>query len=101
MSDTKVEDKSKKTNWAELSEGDEEDIVDTPINNEDAAEDVKPVYIPPKMPGKKNKNGDYVVTSLDIVDTRTGVKKEKKDKVEEESSSDEGYGDEDDNNEAK
>jgi hypothetical protein len=53
------------------------------------------------MPGKKNKNGDYVVTSLDIIDTRTGVKKEKKEKQEEESSSDEGYGDEDDNNEVK
>ena len=34
MSDTKVEDKSKKTNWAELSEGDEEDI-ETPNNNEE------------------------------------------------------------------
>jgi hypothetical protein len=33
MSDTKVEDKTK-TNWAELSEGDEEDI-ETPNNNEE------------------------------------------------------------------
>jgi hypothetical protein len=33
MSDTKVEDKTK-TNWAELSEGDE-DIEDTPNNNEE------------------------------------------------------------------
>ena len=52
------------------------------------------------MPGKKNKNGDYVVTTLDIADTRIGVKKEKKE-VADESSSDEGYGDEDDNNEVK
>jgi hypothetical protein len=34
MSDTKVEDKTK-TNWAELSEGDEEDIADTQNNNEE------------------------------------------------------------------
>ena len=53
------------------------------------------------MPGKKNKNGDFVVTTLDIADTRIGVKKDKKDKVVDESSSDEGYGDEDDNNEVK
>ena len=31
--------------------------------------------IPPTMKGKKNKNGDYVVTDLFIEDTRAGVKK--------------------------
>ena len=31
--------------------------------------------IPPTMKGKKNKNGDYVVTDLFIEDTRVGVKK--------------------------
>ena len=50
------------------------------------------------MKGKKNKNGDYVVTSLFIEDTRTGVKKSDGDNKdnEDDSDSDEGYGDEDD-----
>jgi len=30
------------------------------------------------MKGKKNKNGDYVVTTLFIEDTRTGIKKSDK-----------------------
>jgi len=30
--------------------------------------------IPPTMKGKKNKNGDYVVTNVFIEDTRSGIK---------------------------
>ena len=52
------------------------------------------------MKGKKNKNGDYVLTNLFIEDNRVGVKKVKKE-AEEDSSSDEGYGDEDDVQEVK
>lgn len=47
------------------------------------------------MKGKKNKNGDYVVTQLFIEDTRQGIRKQAE-KQEESDSSDEGYGDEDD-----
>ena len=84
-----------KKNWAELSDNDGED--EEQQNQEQAAEEVVPKkVIPPPMKGKKNKNGDYVVTDLFIEDTREGVKKGDSKKQEADSSSDEGYGDEDD-----
>ena len=53
--------------------------------------------IPPTKKGFKNKQGDYVVTSIVIPDLRDGLKKEKEAKkvLEDDSDSDEGYGDED------
>lgn len=57
---------------------------------------------PKTQKGFKNDRGDYVVTTIDIHDLRTGVndKKEKNIENDDESSSDEGYGDEDDKAEA-
>ena len=48
------------------------------------------------MKGKKNKHGDYVITELFIEDTRAGIKKGATKEKEVDSSSDDGYGDEDD-----
>ena len=87
-----------KKNWAELSDNDAED---DDHNQEEAAEVVPKKVIPPTMKGKKNKNGDYVVTDLFIEDNRVGVKKDGTKVEEVESSSDEGYGDEDDEPAAK
>lgn len=50
--------------------------------------------------GTKNKDGDYVVTSINIPDMRTGISKNEKTGAAaaiEDDSSDEGYGDEEDN----
>jgi hypothetical protein len=72
MSDTKAaEDKAR--NWAELSDHDEDDDANNNDAEEVAAEPKK--VIPPKMKGTKNDNGDYVITSFEIADTRKGVKK--------------------------
>ena len=103
---------SKKTNnWAEMSDDNdhenEGDVKKTDSQvNEDNKEGEQPEEEKPKkkiIPGKKgvkNAQGDYVVTSIDIPDHRTGVRKNKDGEDEEsESDSDEGYGDEDNSNE--
>ena len=40
-------------------------------------EEEKKVYIPPTKKGFKNKQGDYVVTTINIPDTREGLKADK------------------------
>lgn len=101
---------TKKTNdWAEMSDdnGDENETdvkkTDQEVNDQakegEQAEEEKPKM--KKIPGKKgvkNAQGDYVVTSIDIPDHRSGMKKknENGENEESDSSSDEGYGDEDD-----
>lgn len=58
-------------------------------------EEVKKV-IPPAKKGTKNVRGDYVVTTIDIPDMRTGLKegRNKNALIESDSDSDEGYGEE-------
>ena len=52
---------------------------------------------PPAKKGKKNAQGDYIVDKFEIEDLRDGLRKNKKaESDDDESSSDEGYGDEDD-----
>ena len=67
----------------------------------DQAEQDKPKKkVIPGKKGVKNQHGDYVVTSIDIPDHRSGIKKDKqKGEQDSDSSSDEGYGDEDDTQE--
>jgi len=83
----------KKTdNWAEMSDGEPEE----PEEEEEAAIVEPKKYIPPPRKGTKNKGGDYIVTKLDIPDFRDGVKERQDEEGEDDSSSDEGYGDEED-----
>lgn len=75
---------------------DDEEVEETEVQKEEVQEEVKkPKVIPKAMKGVKNDRGDYVVTTIDIIETRT-YKKEAKDQEDEESSSDEGYGEEED-----
>ena len=56
--------------------------------------------IPPTVKGTKNSQGDYVVTTIDIPDIRTGIKKDGGEvNDEDESDSDTEYDDEDDTKE--
>ena len=92
--------KEKQTdNWAEMSDGQEEQEAQETAEGEQKNHVIKPAK--KKAPeGSKNKYGDYVVTSIDIPDLRTGVKDNEKGGVKEDSSdSDTEYDDEDDNNE--
>lgn len=82
----------KNENWAEMSDEHEE---------EEAEEQKQQAEKPPKKKaapkGAKNKDGDFIVTTIDIPDMRTGIKGGKDDdEDDEDSDSDEGYGDEDD-----
>ena len=75
---------------------DDEEVEETEVQKEEVQEEVKkPKVIPKAMKGVKNDRGDYVVTTIDIIETRKN-KKEAKDQEDEESSSDEGYGEEED-----
>jgi len=51
--------------------------------------------IPPAKKGSKNERGDYVVTTIDIPDMRTGMKVIENKLEDSDSDSEEGYGDED------
>ena len=91
MTDQKDE---KRENWAEMS--DEQDGAD-----EQAAVEVKKPVIPKGTKnqtvkkGVKNDRGDYIITKIEIPDNRIHKENEEKEGQEvEESSSDEGYGDE-------
>lgn len=55
--------------------------------------------IPPPKKGTKNDRGDYVVTTIDIPDMRTGLKDNKEKLLIPDSDSDSGYDDEDDKKE--
>ena len=74
------EEDTKKTNWAEMEddEGEEEAKGDEEKKEDQKEEEQEPKkVIPPPMKGTKNKQGDYVVTTIDIPDTRDGIKKKK------------------------
>lgn len=89
---TEVE--KKNDNWAEMSdEHEEEEVEDT--KEKQQTEKPKKRAAPR---GTKNKDGDFIVTTIDIPDTRSGVKgnDDDSDEDDEESESDEGYGDEED-----
>ena len=97
-----MEDKQDKKNWAEMSddEGDEQ------LNeNKEAAKEEgqknhvikqksKAADVPPPVKGVKNSRGDYIVSTINIIDNV--VKKEKTEDEEESDTESEGYGDEDD-----
>ena len=93
-------DETKKAdNWAEMSDQEEEQ--EQPAEEKNHV--IKPAKkkIPPAQKGTKNSHGDYVVTSIDIPDMRTGVKKDDEGKViDEDTDSDTEYDDEDDQNDA-
>lgn len=83
-----------KKDWANMSDDEE---AEREVQKEQVPEEKK-VKVPKPMKGVKNDRGDYVVTTIDIVETRT-IKKEKKEEVDEDSDSDEGYGEEEDKQE--
>lgn len=65
---------------------------------------MKPKKVKPAQKGTKNKEGDYIVTSIDIPDNRTGIKKGEEGAAgegEEEEDSDTEYDEEDDTKEAQ
>ena len=96
--EAKPQDKAQdKKAWAEMS--DEE--VEEPVQQEEQAVEQKEEVVPKKKipqakKGFKNDRGDYVVTSINIPDLRTNIKKTNENKtfVDSDSDSDEGYGDE-------
>ena len=88
--------KDKKQDWAEMSD-DEAAVAEGQEDEADKSKAEKPKKKIQGKKGFKNERGDYVVTSIDIPDMRTGVKKDGDgDKVESESDSDDVYDDEDD-----
>jgi len=94
MSDKKAEQTQKTEDWAEMSDNGEEEEEE---KQQDANAEEKPKVKKP-IKGTKNKDGDYVITTLDIPDMRTGINKAEKTGVAaaiSDDSSDEGYGDED------
>lgn len=84
-----------KKDWAEMSDGEEPEAE---AKEEEKSHTIKKKQkVPAAKKGFKNDRGDYVVTSINIPDTRTGVNKEKKEKEDDDDSdSDTSYGDEDD-----
>ena len=84
--------KGDKKDWANMS--DDEDA-EREVQKEQVPQEEKK-KVPKPMKGVKNDRGDYVVTTIDVAETRAPEKKSKE-VVEEESDSDEGYGEEEDN----
>ena len=89
-----------KKDWAEMSDGEEPE---QEAQQEDKAKvTVKKKKVPAAQKGFKNDRGDYVVTTINIPDMRTGVAKKNEDGQEvEDSDSDTGYDEEDDTKEEK
>ena len=89
-----------KKDWAEMSDGEEPEQEAT---QEDKAKiTIKKKKIPAAQKGSKNDRGDYVVTTINIPDMRTGVNKKDEDGQDvDESDSDSGYDEEDDAKEEK
>jgi hypothetical protein len=83
--------------WAEMSDG-EEPEVETP-EEEKARLTIKKKKIPAAAKGFKNKQGGYVVTKIDIPDTRQGVNKDEDGEAKEESDEDTEYHEEDETKE--
>ena len=89
-----------KKDWAEMSDGEEPEQEAT---QEDKAKiTIKKKKIPAAQKGFKNDRGDYVVTTINIPDMRTGVNKKDEDGQDvDESDSESGYDEEDDAKEEK
>lgn len=89
-----------KQDWAEMSDGEEPE---QEVKDEEKAKiTIKKKKIPAAQKGFKNDRGDYVVTTINIPDMRTGVNKKDEDGQPIDSSdSDSGYDDEDDTKEEK
>lgn len=89
-----------KKDWAEMSDGEEPEQEAT--QEEKAKITIKKKKIPAAQKGFKNDRGDYVVTTINIPDMRTGLTKKDEDGVDvDESDSDTGYDEEDDTKEEK
>jgi len=102
MEPTQEADAKKTDNWAEMSDDNEEAEQEAKAENErmEAIKEAKK-KIPATQKGIKNKQGDYVVTTIDIPDIRTGFKNKNEDGVEVDSSdTDTEYDEEDDTKEA-
>lgn len=102
VDEAKEANKDEKQDWAEMS-NDEDDEPNQAAKEEEKVEEKKEVkkVIPPAKKGSKNARGDYVVTTIDIPDMRTGMRDAKDNAEESDSDSDEGYGDEDEPKEEK
>ena len=89
-----------KKDWAEMSDGEEPEA--DAKEDEKAKITIKKKKIQAAQKGFKNDRGDYVVTTINIPDMRTGVNKKDEDGQEvDESDSDSGYDEEDDAKEEK
>jgi neurofilament medium polypeptide (neurofilament 3) len=91
----------KDANWADMSDEDVDENQQlgearrAPAQKPEGQPE-RPKNIPPPVKGVKNSRGDYIVSSLNIIELQTQTKK-KDEEVEEDSDSEsEGYGDEDD-----
>ena len=79
MADQQPADAEQKTdNWAEMSDGEEheEQTEEQKAEGEEKNHKIKPAKkkVPPAQKGTKNRDGDYVVATIDIPDSRTGMK---------------------------
>ena len=82
-----------KKDWAEMSDGEEPEA--DAKEDEKAKITIKKKKIPAAQKGFKNDRGDYVVTTINIPDMRTGVAKEGEDgEPVDDSDSDTSYGEE-------
>ena len=91
-----MRDDNEQENEGDIKKTDQEVTEANKEGDQGEQEQPKKKVIPGKK-GVKNQHGDYVVTSIDIPDHRSGIRKNKEGQEEEsDSSSDEGYGDEDD-----
>ena len=84
--------------------GDDDEKIGKEKEDQEAEQPVKKEpkkKVPPTKKGTKNDRGDYVITTIDIPDMRTGVSKSEKMQVISDSDSDSGYGDEDEPKEEK
>jgi hypothetical protein len=88
-----------KKDWAEMSDGEEPEVE---TQDEEKVEiTIIKKKIPVTQKGFKNKQGDYVVTKIDIPDMRTGVNKTDDGEPLEDSDEDTEYDEEDDTKEEK
>ena len=83
-----------------MSDDNEQDEVEQQKTEEEKSHTIKQAK-KPKQQGTKNERGDYVVTSIDIPDMRSGIKKDEHgNEVANDSDSDTEYDDEDDQKES-
>lgn len=103
MADKQPAADKKTDNWAEMSDGEPEEEQPEEQKGEEKQHTIKPAKknIPAAKKGFKNKDGDYVVSTIDIPDMRTGVKEKDEEGNEVETDSDTEYDDEDDTKETK